>query len=70
MIDSIRLDEKLPGIVVVQDVNGAQIRYRMGDDGVLRPGRVWMSVAPDGHTVTFFIPFPDGPAEVLAVREP
>ena len=70
MIESIRLDEKHPDIVVVTDHNLAQMRYHMSADGVLRPGRVWISHAPDGHGVSFFIPFPDGPPEVLAVREP
>lgn len=64
--ESVKLDELFPDVIVVRDISGAETRYRLRD-GLLYPGRVWRSMAADGHGVTFFIPFPDGPPEVIAV---
>lgn len=72
-IDRIEKDPKLDDIIVVTAEDGAQIRYRMGEDGVLRPGRVWQCMNPPNqpcgnYTVTIFIPLPDGRPEVLKVH--
>lgn len=71
-IESIKIDDHMNNLVVVKTDDGAQMRYLMGQDGVLRPGRVWQSMTGPDHqnqyTVTFFIPLPDGPPEILNVR--
>lgn len=73
MIDRIEKDAHLDDIVIVTDLNGVQMRYRMGEDGVLRPGRLWQAMSPGGqpksYTVTFFIPLPDGQPEIIKVVE-
>lgn len=71
-IDRVFKEDGFAGVIVVQDMNGAQIRYLM-KDGVLYPGRVWRSSFSDREAggpcnVTFFIPFPDGTPEVLKVE--
>lgn len=73
MIDRIEKDRALDDIIIVTAMDGAETRYRMGSDGVLRPGRVWQCMNPPnqpcgGYTVTLFIPLPDGPPEVLKVE--
>jgi hypothetical protein len=67
-IDSVKLDELLPGVIVVQDMNGAQIRYLL-KDGILYPGRPWRATAPDGHRVTLVLQFPDGTPEVIKIDD-
>jgi hypothetical protein len=65
----IEKDPKLSDIVIVTAEDGCVVRYRMGDDGVLRPGRVWACFGKGlPYTVTLFIPLPDGPPELLAVH--
>jgi hypothetical protein len=68
-IESVQLDPHYPGLILVIRADGSQIRYR-DHDGTLYPGRPWISSAPDGHRVIFFIPFPDGTPEILSVEEP
>jgi hypothetical protein len=67
MIEKVELDPDYPdlGIVRVTDVNAYQTRYLI-KDGVMYPGRIWMSITT-GYRVIFFIPFPDGKPEVLSV---
>ena len=69
MIDSIRVHEKVPGVLVVRRLDGSEISY-LHAEGNLYPGRVWWGISPDKHRVTFFLPFPDGTPQVLAVEEP
>jgi hypothetical protein len=62
------LDPDHDGIILVRDFNGYEMRYRYSG-GVMYPGRVWKSLTPDNkQQVTFFLPVPDGPPEVLAVE--
>ena len=67
-IERVELDPYLEGlgVIVVTDANGTQTRY-LSKEGVLYPGRVWRS-STDTHSVTFFIPFPDGTPVVLKVE--
>lgn len=65
---SVRKDEELPGILIVTAEDGMEIRYRMGGNGVLYPGRVWTCFNRElGQRATIFIPLPDGCPELLAV---
>jgi hypothetical protein len=72
-VDRIEKDPKLDNIIIVTAMDGTQIRYLVGTDGIMRPGRVWQSMTPGQqhpyYTVTFFIAFPDGPPEILKVVE-
>ena len=68
-VDRIEKDPTLADIVIVTAEDGCQVRYRMGDDGVLRPGRVWICLSNDQpYIVMVFIPLPDGPPELLLVE--
>jgi hypothetical protein len=68
-MESVRVHDKFPQVLEVRHVGGSLIHY-MYQDGNLYPGRVWYGTSPDKHRVTFFLPFPDGTPQVLAVEAP
>jgi hypothetical protein len=62
--------EDLPDLIVTTADDDTRITYWQSS-GVLHPGRVWKSVTANGqYRVTLFIPFPDGPPQVLNVEGP
>jgi hypothetical protein len=69
MIESVKLHEDFSQVVSVTDLNGFTMNYLM-TDGVLIPGRIWISYGPDKERVSLFLPMPDGAPSVLAVALP
>ena len=66
-LESAAIDTEFPNVLVVTAIDGTQMRYLMRD-GLLYPGRIWRSMSPDGHQVSFFLPIPDGQPEVIQVK--
>lgn len=67
-IESVAMDEKYPGVLVVTDLNGARRTY-LEHEGTWIPGRVWTAIGPGNEQVTLFLPFMDGTPSVLQVTQ-